>query len=131
MSVTGESGPAATTADAPGVPRSTDPDTTGAAHAFTRVPHRRRGYHPAQVDALLARVRQAWDDDAADAPIGSGHVRDAVFALVRGGYDAQEVDAELDRLEDAFARRERADAAATRRPDQAPAVIRARLARGA
>ncbi|WP_083701929.1 DivIVA domain-containing protein [Tersicoccus sp. Bi-70] len=131
MSATGESGPVTTTAGSPALPESAPAEDADRA-PFTLVPHRRRGYRPAQVDAFLDRVREAWRTDTADAPLGSGHVRDAVFDLVRGGYDPQEVDAELDRLEDAFARRERDDAVATGRADldQALAVVRARLTRG-
>ncbi|MEH0111354.1 DivIVA domain-containing protein [Tersicoccus sp. MR15.9] len=132
MSATGESGPATTTAGTPAALPVTPPAERAARTAFTLVPHRRRGYRPAQVDAFLARVREAWATDAADASLGSGHLRDAVFDLVRGGYDPQQVDEELDRLEDAFARREREDADVTRRADldQALAVVRARITRG-
>ncbi|WP_083956244.1 DivIVA domain-containing protein [Tersicoccus phoenicis] len=118
MSATGDSGVAATTADGPTTERG----------AFATVPRRLRGYRPAQVDALLARVREAWATGSADASMSSGHVRDAVFDLVRGGYDARAVDAELDRWEDALARREHDDEAARRADlDHALAVIRARL----
>ncbi len=37
----------------------------------------------------------------------SWHVRTVGFDLVRGGYDVDAVDAALDRIEDAFARREK------------------------
>lgn len=41
--------------------------------------------------------------------VASTDVRDVAFDPVKGGYDANSVDAALDRLEDAFARRERDD----------------------
>jgi len=85
---------------------------------FTRVPRSTRGYVPSEVDEFFARAKVAYERerkggarsrrDASDVrPLRSWEVRTAAFRLARGGYDVQEVDAALDRLEDAVAARER------------------------
>lgn len=76
------------------------------------------GYDRDQVDEFFARARLAYETGPADAPRGGAgtrtrsalsarDVRVVAFDLVRGGYDVRQVDAALDRLEDAVARRER------------------------
>ncbi|GAA3942574.1 DivIVA domain-containing protein [Pseudoclavibacter caeni] len=77
---------------------------------FERVPKRRRGYDIDQVDDLLERARVAYDTGGGD--ITAETVRTAAFDLVREGYDPKAVDAALDRLEEAFAMRERDEAIA-------------------
>jgi DivIVA domain-containing protein len=66
------------------------------------------GYNAKQVDQFLQRARVSLETPAAAVhPIRSADVRAVSFDPVKGGYSATAVDAALDRLEDAFARRER------------------------
>ena len=85
---------------------------------FTRVSRTTKGYALNEVDEFFARAKVAYERERArrdrtatpsadDRPLRSWEVRNAAFSLVRGGYDVQEVDAALDRLEDAVAARER------------------------
>ncbi|MCA4133723.1 DivIVA domain-containing protein [Arthrobacter sp. M4] len=76
--------------------------------SFERVERSRYGYNAKQVDHFLKRARVSFESPAgAEHTIGSVDVRTVSFDPVKGGYDAVAVDAALDRLEDAFARRER------------------------
>jgi DivIVA domain-containing protein len=76
--------------------------------SFERVPRNEYGYNAKQVDQFLQRARVSLETpQAATHPITSGDVRAVSFDPVKGGYSAAVVDAALDRLEDAFARRER------------------------
>lgn len=69
---------------------------------------RGRGYDPAEVDAFLKDARAAYDLDPSAEPIlSSDDIRRVSFGLVRKGYSTSHVDAALERLEDAFAIRER------------------------
>jgi DivIVA domain-containing protein len=68
------------------------------------------GYDVAEVDTFLARARVAYDErDAASGgyTLTSDMVRATAFGMQKGGYYAPAVDAALERLEDAFALRER------------------------
>lgn len=84
-------------------------DETRSAHApFERVERGEYGYNVKQVDQFLAKARQYYTSNGADAStITSRDVRAMAFDPARGGYEAQAVDAALDRLEDVFAQRER------------------------
>ena len=122
---------------------------------FTLTDKKARGYDVTQVDDFLARARDAYNltaDDSdpavernADIPGSSpdhgaeltAHaIRHTAFSMHKGGYVPAEVDAALERLEDAFAARERelavteigADAWAER-AQATGAVIQARLER--
>ncbi|WP_066286074.1 DivIVA domain-containing protein [Arthrobacter sp. B6] len=76
--------------------------------SFERVPRNEYGYNAKQVDQFLQRARVSLETPkAATHVIKSGDVRAVSFDPVKGGYSAAVVDAALDRLEDAFARRER------------------------
>lgn len=76
--------------------------------SFERVARTDYGYNAKQVDQFLQRARVSLETPAAAAhPIRSADVRSVSFDPVKGGYSATAVDAALDRLEDAFARRER------------------------
>jgi DivIVA domain-containing protein len=66
-----------------------------------------KGYDVDQVEAFLTRARAAYEDTGRGPAMTSWHVRTVGFDLVRGGYDVESVDAALDRIEDAFARREK------------------------
>jgi DivIVA domain-containing protein len=73
------------------------------------------GYDPREVDAYLAEARRQYADDGAAAkPLTSTAIRHASFAMQRDGYSPGSVDAALERLEDAFALRERERAVAAR-----------------
>ncbi|UER53935.1 DivIVA domain-containing protein [Kineosporiaceae bacterium SCSIO 59966] len=74
--------------------------------SFSRTGRWARGYHVEQVDEFFDRARVAYEHAEAGAAVTSADVRRVGFDLVRGGYDVGQVDAALDRLEDAFARRE-------------------------
>ncbi|MFE4195402.1 DivIVA domain-containing protein [Paenarthrobacter sp. NPDC056912] len=77
---------------------------------FHRVERSKYGYNAKQVDEFLQRARTSFENPVGTAnQVASIDVRSVAFDPVKGGYDAQSVDAALDRLEDAFARRERDD----------------------
>ncbi|CAH0227281.1 hypothetical protein SRABI83_02531 [Arthrobacter sp. Bi83] len=76
--------------------------------SFERVARTVYGYNAKQVDQFLQRARVSLETpETAVHPIRSADVRAVSFDPVKGGYAATNVDAALDRLEDAFARRER------------------------
>lgn len=76
--------------------------------SFERVQRSGYGYNAKQVDEFLQRARVSLETPhAATDPVNSADVRAVSFDPVKGGYSAAVVDAALDRLEDAFARRER------------------------
>lgn len=74
-------------------------------------PHTRKsrlGYDPDEVEEFLEDARRAYTA----APIGTtlvsaDSIRDTAFTMRKGGYSPEHVDAALERLEDAFAARER------------------------
>jgi DivIVA domain-containing protein len=72
---------------------------------FRRTPRLVRGYAPGQVDEFFARARVVYEQGGRGG-VGSHDVRTAAFDLVLSGYDVLQVDAALDRMEDAFVRRE-------------------------
>jgi DivIVA domain-containing protein len=75
---------------------------------FRRSGRLRRGYAPQQVEAFFARARTAYEQAGTHhrAILTSRDVRQVGFDLVLNGFDVEQVDAALDRMEDAFARRE-------------------------
>lgn len=73
---------------------------------FRTVGPLRSGYDPDQVDTFFAHARRAYEGDRSE-PLTSTDVRRAAFDMVRGGYATASVDAALDRLERAFATRQR------------------------
>lgn len=78
--------------------------------SFERVPRSEYGYNAKQVDEFLQQSRQSLETvDPASRAVTSLDVRAVSFDPVKGGYSAAMVDPALDRLEDAFARRERDD----------------------
>ncbi|WP_163164414.1 DivIVA domain-containing protein [Arthrobacter sp. Alg241-R88] len=83
--------------------------------SFERVQRSDYGYNAKQVDQFLQRARVSLEaPEAAAQPVTSAVVRAVSFDPVKGGYSAAVVDAALDRLEDAFARRERDELIAAR-----------------
>ena len=82
---------------------------------FPTAQGRTRGYNREQVDAFLAAARAAYDLDDSEPPVmTAADIRRTSFSLARGGYATHAVDAALERLEDAFALRERQRAFAQR-----------------
>lgn len=81
---------------------------------FPTAQGRTRGYSRDQVDTFLQAARKAYDIDDGETPtMTSADIRRTSFALARGGYATAAVDAALERLEDAFALRERDHALAS------------------
>ncbi|MFP3581194.1 MULTISPECIES: DivIVA domain-containing protein [unclassified Arthrobacter] len=77
---------------------------------FNRVERSKYGYNAKQVDDFLSRAKTSFENPVgAPGHVASADVRAVAFDPVKGGYDAHTVDAALDRLEDALARRERDD----------------------
>ncbi len=74
---------------------------------FPRASRLAKGYDAEQVEAFLAKARAAYEDGTRGPAMTSWHVRTVGFDLVRNGFDVEAVDAALDRIEDAFARREK------------------------
>ncbi len=80
-----------------------DPVTT----TFPRTPKRTLGYSAAQVDAFLETARRAYDGSDVSANLSAEKIRNTAFEMKKGGYSPAHVDAALERLEDAFASRDR------------------------
>jgi DivIVA domain-containing protein len=82
----------------------------------TNFPHAgksRRGYNVEQVEEFLEDARRAYALDSSVTPLLSAkQIRTTSFAMQKGGYSTVHVDAALERLEDAFATRERERAVA-------------------
>jgi DivIVA domain-containing protein len=73
---------------------------------FPTVARSKLGYDIREVDSFLARARRAYDRSGGE-DITATDLRRAAFGLEKGGYQTSAVDAALERLEDAFATRER------------------------
>jgi DivIVA domain-containing protein len=75
---------------------------------FPRTPRSRRGYNVDQVEEFLEEARRAYSAEAgAPVAVNALSIRHTAFAMQRAGYSPSHVDAALERLEDAFAARER------------------------
>lgn len=82
----------------------------GVSTTFPRVSTRELGYDIDQVEGFLDDARVAYTTEpGTPTGLSSRDIRRAAFALRKGGYSPQHVDAALERLEDAFALRERDD----------------------
>ncbi len=73
---------------------------------FPTVARSKLGYDIGEVDAFLAKARRAYDKSGAEH-VTAADLRHAAFGLEKGGYQTSAVDSALERLEDAFATRER------------------------
>ena len=73
---------------------------------FPTVARSKLGYDIREVDAFLAKARRAYDRSGAE-DVTAADLRRAAFGLEKGGYQTSAVDSALERLEDAFATRER------------------------
>ncbi|TDW31245.1 DivIVA domain-containing protein [Cryobacterium psychrophilum] len=80
---------------------------------FPRSAKKTLGYSLEQVEAFLASARQAYDANDGDIPLTAETIRHTAFSMQKGGYSPEHVDAALERLEDAFAARERERATGT------------------
>ncbi|CAN5335110.1 hypothetical protein BH11ACT2_BH11ACT2_15010 [soil metagenome] len=75
---------------------------------FPRTRSSKRGYKVDQVEDFLEEARRAYSADAhVPVVISAETIRHTAFDLERGGYSPVHVDAALERLEDAFATREK------------------------
>lgn len=83
-------------------------ETTRSNSKFKLVGPKEVGYNVKQVDVFLERARAYFlNTDTPGAAITSHDVRTAAFDPARGGYNAQAVDAAMDRIEDEFVLREK------------------------
>jgi len=74
---------------------------------FPRAGKKTLGYNVTQVDEFLASARRAYDASADAEPMTAESIRHTAFSMQKGGYSSSHVDAALERLEDAFAVRDR------------------------
>lgn len=78
------------------------------ANTFPKARRGSKGYDPAQVEDFLDDAKRAYAAPAGTtAVLTATQIRNTAFVLRRGGYSTEHVDAALERLEDAFAIRER------------------------
>ncbi|WP_130176389.1 DivIVA domain-containing protein [Cryobacterium sp. SO1] len=74
---------------------------------FPRTSKKMLGYNLKQVEEFLESTRQAYDNAGGTDQLTAADIRHTAFAMQKGGYSPTHVDAALERLEDAFALRER------------------------
>lgn len=75
---------------------------------FPRTRRSRRGYNVAEVEDFLEEARRAYSAGTSGLSIiDATAIRTQAFGFERGGYSPTHVDAALERLEEAFATRER------------------------
>lgn len=75
---------------------------------FPRAHARILGYSVEEVENFLDEARRAYGTDRPDlTSVNAASIRRTAFSMERGGYATSFVDAALERLEDAFAMRER------------------------
>ena len=106
-------------------------------NTFPHTRKSRKGYQVDEVEDFLEEARRAYTADrGAMSVVNSEAIRQMAFSMKRGGYSTSHVDAALERLEDAFASRERdraftetGDAAWYAKARAAAQVILDRLAR--
>jgi len=80
-------------------------------NTFPKARRGTKGYDPAQVEDFLDDAKRAYSAPAGTpAVLTAKQIRNTAFALRTGGYSTEHVDAALERLEDAFAERERSQA---------------------
>jgi len=75
---------------------------------FPRTRKSKPGYDVDQVEDFLEEARRAYTSERTDvATVTARSIRKLAFAMAKGGYSPEHVDSALERLEDAFAARER------------------------
>jgi DivIVA domain-containing protein len=90
---------------------------------FPRV--KRNGYDAAEVEQFLAEARAAYATPMSEpASLTADRIRHTAFSMRKDGYSPPHVDAALERLEDAFAARERDRALAEAGPEAWTAHVR-------
>ena len=72
---------------------------------FKEVSKTKYGYDPSQVEDFIALARRQFENPKL-AVLNAAMVRENQFELVKGGYQIAQVDAGIDQLEDALAKRE-------------------------
>lgn len=84
---------------------------------FPRTQGSQRGYDVDEVEDFLEDARRAYTGEAASSVITAESIRRMAFTMRRKGYSPEHVDAALERLEDAFALREREQVLASQGED--------------
>ena len=75
---------------------------------FPRVRKSKAGYSVDEVEDFLEDARRAYSADrSAPSVVSADSIRQTAFDMEKGGYSVVHVDAALERLEDAFAAREK------------------------
>ncbi|WP_423918072.1 DivIVA domain-containing protein [Frigoribacterium sp. 2-23] len=75
---------------------------------FPKAPRGQRGYDMTEVDAFLSDARRAYTGEGGvGESMDSAFIRRTAFTMRKDGYSTAHVDSALERLEDAFANRER------------------------
>lgn len=74
---------------------------------FPTVTGRARGYDIEQVETFLKDARAAYSGESGAPEVTAESIRRTAFSMVKHGYVAENVDSAMERLEDAFAMRER------------------------
>jgi DivIVA domain-containing protein len=83
-------------------------------NTFPRSRRSKLGYRTEDVDAFLSLARRAYDaPPGTSAGVDARVIRRTAFPMEKGGYSTAHVDSALERLEDAFALREREHAVRT------------------
>jgi DivIVA domain-containing protein len=81
------------------------------ARVSSTFPHTRKsrlGYDVNEVEEFLEEARRAYTSERPDVTLVTADtIRDTGFTMRKGGYSPEHVDAALERLEDAFATRDR------------------------
>ena len=84
------------------------------ATTFPRTRRSQRGYNVGEVEDFLQEARTAYGAPVTANPgLDAKAIRSIAFSFEKGGYSTAHVDAALERLEDAFATREKERAFAT------------------
>lgn len=82
-------------------------------NTFPKARRGTKGYDPAQVEDFLDDAKRAYSaPSGTPAVLTAKQIRSTAFIMRTGGYSTEHVDAALERLEDAFAERERSSAVA-------------------
>ena len=77
------------------------------ASTFPNAERKTLGYDVDEVERFLEDARRAYTANDTSPAIEAAKIRATAFSMKKGGYSTAHVDAALERLEDAFAARER------------------------
>ncbi|WP_435299821.1 DivIVA domain-containing protein [Timonella sp. A28] len=92
---------------------------------FTRVSGLKKGYDPDEVDDFFEHARDYYEGRT-DEPLTHRDIHTCVFDVMYRGYDTDQVDAALNRLENAFVAKERQEIVAQQGQDQWSNVLNER-----